>query len=140
MGLLLIASTILSAGNATASSSSRVIYGSHALFRRCRPDRHGRTRSFAGARRRVGAQQIGDLLEGGEHALVLVGGRRWLGRGNLERRAGTRWQRFDGGDRPRLDVDRGHPTGLDVGGTPLQVGEHPLGKRFALADITVEPA
>ena len=76
-------------------------------FRRRRPDRHGRTRGFADRRRRLGAQQIGDPLEGGEHALVLVGRRRRLGLGNLERRAGARRPRVDGGDRPRLDVDRG---------------------------------
>jgi hypothetical protein len=51
------------------------------LFRRRRPNRHGRTRGFAGSRRRTGAQQIGDPLEGGEHALVLVGRRRRPGRG-----------------------------------------------------------
>ena len=54
------------------------------LFRRCRPDRHGRTRVFAARRRRVGAQQIGDPLEDGDHALVLVGWKRRLGRANLE--------------------------------------------------------
>ena len=42
---------------------------------RC-PDRHGRTRGFAGGRRRIGPQQIRDPFEGGEHVLVLVGRRR----------------------------------------------------------------
>ena len=91
-------------------------------FRRRRPDRHGRTRGFAGRRRRVGSQQIGNPLEGGEHALVLVGRRRRLGGADLERRVGSRWQRVGGGDRPRLDVDRGHRTGPDVGRTRLKVG------------------
>jgi len=51
-----------------------------------RPDRHGRTRgSPVGAGGRGAADR--DPLEGGEHALVLVGRRRRLGRGNLKRRA-----------------------------------------------------
>ena len=44
------------------------------------------------------------------------------GGANLERRVGSRWQRIDGGDRPRLDVDRGHRTGPDGGRTRLKVG------------------
>src|SRR6266568_4475653 len=91
-------------------------------FRRRRPDRHGRTRGFAGRRRRVGPQQIGDPLEGGEHALVLLGRRRRVGGANLERRVGSRWQRVGGGDRPRLDADSGLGTGPDVGRTRLKVG------------------
>src|SRR5262249_34086346 len=69
-------------------------------FRRRRPDRHGRTRGFTGRRRR-------DPPEGGDHALVLVGGRRLLGRANLERWLGSRRQRVDGGGWPRLDAGRG---------------------------------
>jgi cold shock protein len=65
------------------------------LFRRWRPNQHARTRGFAGSRRRGGAQQIGDPLEDGEHALVLVGHRRRPGRGYLERRAGTLRQPVD---------------------------------------------
>jgi len=76
-------------------------------FRRRRPDRHGRAQGFTGRRRRVGAQQIGHPLEGGEHALVLVGSRR---------------QRVDGGDWPRLDIDRGHRIGPNVAGARLEVG------------------
>jgi hypothetical protein len=59
--------------------SFRLSISEFPYFRRRRPDRHGRTRGFAGGRRRVGAQQIGDPLEGGEHALVLFGRRRRLG-------------------------------------------------------------
>src|SRR5262249_56533348 len=71
------------------SSSSRLPTGTRAkrsfrflisqiplfYFRRRRPDRHGRAQGF-GRRRRSGAQQIGDPLEGGEHAVVLVSRRR----------------------------------------------------------------
>jgi hypothetical protein len=45
-----------------------------------------------------GRSQIGDPLEGGEHALVLVGRMRLLGRANFERWVGCRRQRVDGGD------------------------------------------
>jgi hypothetical protein len=109
--------------------SFRLSISEFPYFRRRRPDRHGRTRGFAGGRRRVGAQQIGDPLEGGEHALVLFGRRRRLGGGNLERRVGSRWQRVGAGDRPPLDVDRGYRAGPDVGRTRLQVG---AGRRTGL--------
>src|SRR5262249_43435257 len=78
------------------------------VLSRRRPDRHGRAQGF-GRRRGVGAQQIGDPLEGGEHALVLVSRRRLLRRANLSRWVGSRRPRVDGGHWPRLDVDRGHP-------------------------------
>src|SRR5258707_3168128 len=70
-------------------------------FRRRRPDRHGRTRRFTGRRRRIGAHQIGDPLEGGEHALVLVGRRRLLGRANLERRGWFRGLAVEAGSSRR---------------------------------------
>jgi hypothetical protein len=128
-------------------------------FRRRRPDRHGRTRGFTGRRRRVGAQQIGDPLEGGEHALVLVGCRRLLGRANLgaagrfsvaagrrrvpdpprgRRRAGTR----------ACTVERGHPHGPRISIVPRQINGgvaiqyracQPLGKFGAVNRNRAEP-
>src|SRR5260370_21920074 len=90
-------------------------------FRRRRPDRHGRTRRFTDRRRRIGAHQIGDPLEGGEHALVLVGRRRLLGRANLERRGGSRGGPGGAGEQPPHGADRGPPGGAGRRGTRRRV-------------------
>ena len=92
------------------------------LFRRRRVDRHGRTRGLTSCPRWVGAQQIGDPLECGEHALVLVSRRRLLRRANLERWVGSRRPRVDGGDWPRVEVDRGHRIRPNVAGARLDIG------------------
>src|SRR5258708_2443350 len=84
-------------------------------FRRRRSDRHGRTRGFTGRHWRGGAQQIGDPLEGGEHALVLVGCRRRPRRAHLAPRGGCRW---------RAGCARGPaPTPAAWGGTATACGD-----------------
>jgi hypothetical protein len=108
------------AGSPAHWPSFRFSISEFLYFRRRRPDRHGRAQGF-GRRGRVGPQQIGNPLKAGEHVLVLLGRRRRVGSANLERRVGSRWQRVGGSDRPRLDVDRGHRTGPDVGRTRLKV-------------------
>src|SRR5262249_56202558 len=59
---------------------------------------------------------------GGRPPLVLLRRRRRVRRANLERWVGSRRPRVDGGEWPRLEVDRGHRIRPNVAGARLDIG------------------